>query len=418
MQIGPNEYNQFLSIFQNAGPVGGALPGANARDILVQSSLPTHQLEKVWELADIDKDGNLDFDEFCVAMKLVYGLLEGQFPQVPAQLPSTLIPQSKVHLLGSAPMPPTAPGPASYSTGHTNTVVPPPPAPNEPFTWYIAPPDRSTYEARFSQYRRGAETVSLLYLNDYLKSYGLAWDDVMRYWNLIDVRRTQVLNKEQFVLLLHVLTSATKGIRIPPTLPASVRDIIQNSLRLNESLKYTSTKSHSGSNSPQGSSPGLFGKSSKNVALADSYLAKLNSNYSSKSTYGKSSSPASSSTAAGILLEEESLRDELKKLDQDIDEAEKRLDRLQSNAKDGGNNGMPSTISELEQLLDYKERLKREVVTTPHLLRDEVRQRENELHRHEGALAPLEEAITALRREKQFVDELITSTRSKMAALE
>lgn len=36
--------------------------------VLLNSKLPIDVLGRVWELADIDKDGMLDYDEFAVVM--------------------------------------------------------------------------------------------------------------------------------------------------------------------------------------------------------------------------------------------------------------------------------------------------------------------------------------------------------------
>ncbi|KAG9300787.1 hypothetical protein G9A89_023585 [Geosiphon pyriformis] len=96
--ISEAEKRQYFSMFTQLGPINGYLTGAQAHKWLVNSNIPVNKLEKIWDLCDIDKDGNLDFDEFSVTYRLVNDLLAGVYPDVPPALPAHLIPQSKIHL--------------------------------------------------------------------------------------------------------------------------------------------------------------------------------------------------------------------------------------------------------------------------------------------------------------------------------
>lgn len=87
--------SKYDEIFASLGPIDGKISGAIAKPELIKSKLPNSILGKVWKLSDVDRDGMLDVDEFAVAMYLINLKLEGH--ELPAELPSHLIPPSKVN---------------------------------------------------------------------------------------------------------------------------------------------------------------------------------------------------------------------------------------------------------------------------------------------------------------------------------
>lgn len=60
---------------------------------MVKSKLPNSVLSKIWKLADVDKDGMLDSDEFALAMHLINIKIDGN--DLPSDLPDHLVPPSK-----------------------------------------------------------------------------------------------------------------------------------------------------------------------------------------------------------------------------------------------------------------------------------------------------------------------------------
>lgn len=86
---------KFDAIFNRMNPVDGKISGAAAKSEMVKSKLPNTVLGKIWKLSDIDKDGQLDMDEFALAMHLINVKLEGH--EIPTELPDHLIPPSKKH---------------------------------------------------------------------------------------------------------------------------------------------------------------------------------------------------------------------------------------------------------------------------------------------------------------------------------
>jgi EH domain-containing protein 1 len=71
----------------------GLVSGAAAKNVLTSSGLPTAKLRKIWELSDLDKDGNLDLVEFVLAMYLADAVKQGS--EIPATLDERMIPPGK-----------------------------------------------------------------------------------------------------------------------------------------------------------------------------------------------------------------------------------------------------------------------------------------------------------------------------------
>uniref|UniRef100_A0A3Q2ZAH7 Intersectin 2a n=1 Tax=Hippocampus comes TaxID=109280 RepID=A0A3Q2ZAH7_HIPCM len=82
--------------------MSGYLSGAQVRNALIASNLTQTQLATIWNLADVDKDGQLRADEFILAMHLVDTAKTGR--PLPLTLPQDLIPpplrKSERHLPG------------------------------------------------------------------------------------------------------------------------------------------------------------------------------------------------------------------------------------------------------------------------------------------------------------------------------
>lgn len=86
--IKPADRAQYEELFESLKPESNMLQGNKVKGVLMDSKLPVDILGRIWELADQDKDGNLDRPEFVVCMHLVYQALAKK--AIPAVLPPEL----------------------------------------------------------------------------------------------------------------------------------------------------------------------------------------------------------------------------------------------------------------------------------------------------------------------------------------
>jgi hypothetical protein len=79
--------NHFISLDQQKC---GFLDGPTAKEFMMKSQLPHAILGNIWNMADVDKDGKLDLDEFCIAFHLIVQVSRKGRPLPPA-LPKELL---------------------------------------------------------------------------------------------------------------------------------------------------------------------------------------------------------------------------------------------------------------------------------------------------------------------------------------
>jgi GTPase SAR1 family protein len=92
-EIKKEDKETFDEIFYSLGPKNGKISGAVARDTLVNTGIDLGHLRKIWELADFEKDGQLDAEEFALALYLTELCKRGS--NIPDNLPISLVPPSK-----------------------------------------------------------------------------------------------------------------------------------------------------------------------------------------------------------------------------------------------------------------------------------------------------------------------------------
>lgn len=116
--VSPAEKLQFDNYFNTVDTAkSGVISGDQAVSFFTKAQLPEETLAQIWDLADIDADGQLTRDEFAVAMYLIRLQYTGKGP-IPQHLPPALIPPS-MRRPGSAqavPVPAPAQPPAPIQT--------------------------------------------------------------------------------------------------------------------------------------------------------------------------------------------------------------------------------------------------------------------------------------------------------------
>jgi epidermal growth factor receptor substrate 15 len=109
--ISPHEKAEFDRIFNTVDTARrGVINGEQAVTFFSNSRLPEEVLAQIWDLADINSEGQLNKDEFAVAMFLIRQQRGKRDSRgvLPSTLPSNLIPPSMRHQ-NIAPSQPTAP---------------------------------------------------------------------------------------------------------------------------------------------------------------------------------------------------------------------------------------------------------------------------------------------------------------------
>uniref|UniRef100_A0A158R4P9 Epidermal growth factor receptor substrate 15-like 1 n=1 Tax=Syphacia muris TaxID=451379 RepID=A0A158R4P9_9BILA len=414
------EKEKYDSIFDSLNPIDGKVPGAKVRPVLLNSGLPSTSLAKLWELSDLDKDGQLNRSELSIALHLVYRALQGD--PIPAVLPASLLhfstmspiapPPSKQKIgrrsrTGSTASLDTAS--TSYMTSNLSlTSLQPrsqsvqPTATSTPVhVSHMSSLNLSSWPIQSMRYEQDFKTadvngdglVSGADIRDELLKSGLPQATLARLWALADVKKTGVLNLEQFSLIMYFIEQCKQGCQIPTVLPPN---LIPPSMRLDEVPNISGLHISQDSVISSGNEElDAIQRDIRNLINerreADQAIVQLEADMTVKNSEVKN-----------LQLELATLETTVAQLERQKIEAGRRLDALDNQ------------ITQLEQNgMQLKEKLREEESRLNALREKNQRNREN-AEKEAEQIAIVQKELSALVREKNSLDSALAQRNSQI----
>jgi epidermal growth factor receptor substrate 15 len=214
--VKPAEKAKYDHLFESLQPHNGMIPGNKMKGVLMESKLPIDALGKIWDLADMDKDGMLNRHEFMVAMHLVYKALEKH--RIPNMLPPELMfPSERKDSVQAVTLPGIVPELQNLVIGIEGIKPAIPPFPVAP--WIVTAEDKTKYDVLFHQTDVDKDGyVSGLEIKDFFLRSGVPQAVLAHIWALCDIKQSGKLNSEQFALSLWLINQKLQGIDPPPAL--------------------------------------------------------------------------------------------------------------------------------------------------------------------------------------------------------
>lgn len=212
------EIKKYWQIFSGLKPVDNKVTHDQVLPILYNSKQDSSVLNKIWFLADIDDDDNLDFEEFVICMRLIFDMVNKNIDKVPDELPEWLVPGSKAKLVKER----------MKLKQQENADIPKKEQPK--IDWYMSPEDIKNYNDILNSCNRSTDgTVTFPSLTLVLKSkfFNIGSSDYDKSWKLINPKNLASIDKDPALYFIHILRQCNDiGASIPTDLPKALAEVV------------------------------------------------------------------------------------------------------------------------------------------------------------------------------------------------
>lgn len=212
------EIKKYWQIFSGLKPVDNKVSHDQVLPILYNSKQDSSILNKIWFLADIDDDDNLDFEEFVICMRLIFDMVNKNIDKVPDELPEWLVPGSKAKLVKER----------MKLKQQENADIPKKEQPK--IDWYMSPEDIKNYNNILNSCNRSTDgTVTFPSLTLVLKSkfFNIGSSDYDKSWKLINPKNLASIDKDPALYFIHILRQCNDiGASIPTDLPKALNEVV------------------------------------------------------------------------------------------------------------------------------------------------------------------------------------------------